>query len=474
MADNKNMDSTYGPKEAEKYFPYITHKLDHEKFKKIKVVQRADARSVYDFLIGDMFEKESEAGQDSKTFDGGSSALFKSITVRGTEKLEEIVKNPKKVGVPSATHKSLSDTVIVPAVHYNMVNPEINVVVGDNLFIKVPLFGLNFDDMLRAVGGWVFLRKDRTLQMEGLPEVYLRNKDFMDYVLAPYLKKQMIEGVKAKRQNGIEDIVRHDLIMFPESEKNPLTHKQDGGRSKNGYLREVSPIIPLLLYAIQEDSDVELFLEPVDVACSKYIDILFLQPSSKIGKIGQKIPPIRRMKYALDLNYTFNRYPHAAENNPERKIDATITYGKAIPIPKEKQEGMKSRYRIVKNLSEQVREEMSRSATIYPSAFIFRAMGNDWELAYSKLKERMNRLLEFYQEKGVNVSKISDEKGRLLPVKDMVEETAEHLNSNPFLFWHPIENWRILGLRHDGVVSYNRKIQNWYANNVRHLENFDF
>ncbi len=424
------------------YFPYIRHELNQEKLLKAKMWRN---------VIGSLFDEANmtDAG-DQVTIRGDENVqLFRNVTINGVREQRKIAHAPFSVGAIVPRHRSLYDYGIGMPVHNRLINSEVMLLAGSNLFVAA------YDTMLRHYGAMMFLRQDTVLKRKGYPRAFLSIERYLQEVFPAYLNAQMFEGVGASK-------LKRDIIVYPGHEKNPVTKKRSGGRSKTGRLRDLSPLIFETFRNLARDNTTRLYITPVNVSFSKYPDATFIAHPTKHRGFGF-IEGLRYMHEQIFVDTAYPRYAHA---HPEAKLDVIVNYGKPEHY---RGENLRS-FRDIFNYTKALKEKIGRLESIFPSTLLFRAMGDHVERSFSDLENSAKRLYDHYGQSGINVTKISVGPGKMRPIREMAEEMTESLNSNPPYRIFGSQTKEFVACRAGRFTTRDKKLQDWYANSIRHLD----
>ena len=415
----------------EEYFPYIQHTLD----------QGRDPLRLKENMIDRLFSQHYDAPH-GRVYTG-HSMVFSEVVCKIPAVHQSIAADPKAVQVLVPRHRSLFDYAINQPVHHDLINGKIMIVVGHNLLVH------RFDSSLRNFGGFMFLRNDEFLQRPGLPRVWLTKDRYLKEVFPAYLRDQMVSGFDP----------RHDLMVYLEYERDTRTGRSNAGRTKTGRLRKLNWSFLRVLHDLVADSDVRLFITPINVSFSKVPDTPFVVHPTKLKGVFKKL------SYLHEQRFVFHYFPSYAERHPEGKIRATVTYG----APEAINDLDFSTFREIKEYADGLRARIGLLETVYPAAFLFAAMGNDTEVEIRVLDDRVKRLFALLRSKGVDCAPISDVDGGMLPTEAIVDLAALNLNTNPnFLFLGP-RTRRYIKTEHGRVVSSDPPLQAWYANSLAHF-----
>ncbi len=425
----------------EDYFPYIGHDLDPSYIK---------GSRYYILLLGDLLAKENVAYPDKDTIllNGMTGAsVFGSAKVKGMEMQRELSGRNTCVELVVTRHRTLYDYCIGQPVHNRLINPNVIIIAGNNLFVS------KFDWFLRKYGAFMFLREDVVLKKKGYPNAFLSQKRYLDEVFPAYMKQEMFEG------HGTEK-TKMDVILYAEQEKDPVTKKRSGGRSKSGRLRNLSHIFFDKLKGLTKDSDTTLYVVPVNISFSKYPEAPYLvHPSQSKGIL-------KGIRYIYEQYFIFVGYPKYSHVHKEARLAVTVHYGKPEVLDASNFSSMRD----LLHYSASLKEKIGLLETIYPLTLLYRAMDTDPELALSALGERAKTLYDRYMHLGLDTENVSDGRGNLLPMKEIAERAATTLNSNPNLYLGGVNERAFLSISGNSVRSNDPKLQNWYANNLRHLD----
>lgn len=399
-------------------------------------------------IIEHIFDKKnvSPEGEAIRINGQNNHAVYAEILIKGAQPHMELAKDDSAVEVLMPRHRSLFDYSVGQPVHHRLINPHVTILAGDNLFVG------QFNHFMRKFGAFKFLRKDATLKYPGLSPVSLSRTRYIDELLPEYLKYEMIDA------KGL-DKKRMDLMIYAEQEKHPITKKRGGGRSKTGKLRDLSHLFFDKFRSISRDSGVQLYIVPVNVGFSKVPEVPFIvDPPPQKGIM-------RAIRYALEQHFCFIAYPKFAIKNPKAKLSAIIKYGEPMPL----ETNFESMRDLLK-YSNHIRDKIGKLESIFPVTLIYHAMKNQEELSLKTLEERMKKLIDKYQEQDIDVNPCIDQKGNLLPVKEMTEQALEHLNLNPAYLIKEAKNGKFLKLKGDQIISLHPAVQKWYYNNLVHLD----
>ena len=422
------------------YFPYIGHELNRRKLLK---------HPLWKNVIGSLFEEHHVVRRNDIIEIRGDAKvpLFNEVIVRGVREQERVAQDSFSVSAVVPRHRSLYDYGIGMPVHSTFINREVMILAGSNLFVA------GYDTMLRHYGAFMFLREDRVLRKKGYPQVFLSIERYMQEVFPAYLNYQMFEGVGKKK-------LKRDMIVYPEQEKNPITKKRSGGRTKSGKLRELSPLIFEKFRELSRESRTKLYVSPVNVSFSKYPDAIFIVHPVKHGGI------VEDMRYVHEQNFVGSWYTKYARKHPESKLDVVLNYGKPDLFCGE---DFKS-FRDIMKYTKELKRKIGLLESPFPTTLLYRALGKRTEMPLGRLEDEAKRLYHHYAELGINLEMVSDRPGVMTPVKALAESAILNLNSNAA--------YRIFGSKTDEFIrtesgrfiSLDEKLQRWYANTVAHLD----
>ena len=462
--------------DVREYFPYIAHRIDYDFIEHGKFRFARNGRSAYDFYVGGsldscIFEDEQN---DIKIFPGRESALFSEQRVRGIEGVRELSRNPKNVFVYVPRHRSLVDFIALHPITYFLVRQNTMILSGDNLFLP----HMDFDEILRKFGGITYMRgkKDKegnivpmTLKPKGLERRKITAEEF-NLAYSAYIREAMIHGTHSsfpETTQDLEERIRYDMIAFLEYYER---FNQFGapeiasGRTKDGSTNKISTLPILPIYKGLKDSDVNVFVVPVNISFSKYIDSFFIKESRGLFKA------FKNLKYLYELFYVFSTYPHYSEKHPEAKLSATYSFGEPLNLKKFNPKQVISKNETPDSLSYAVRENIENQETIYPTVLLFNAMQDNDSISVEDLDTKVKRSIDQYEQKGIDVSQVTDNYGNPFSGSDIYDLTASHLNSNPTLFFRPSVSNTLIVKKNGRVKSKDIEIQKWYGNQIKHLD----
>lgn len=423
------------------YFPYIGHEIDHQKMYKTKI---------YNFIVGNLYDqKRIHKIDDNNILVNGdeASSLFSQIKITGISPHISIAEDENAVEVLLSRHRSLFDYLVHQPVHNRLINPNVMILAGNNLFIY------KFDNFLRIYGAFMFLREDTYMKRPGLSKVFLSQKRYLDEVFPAYLKQQMIEGVGEKK-------LKMDMILYAEQEKNPVTKERQGGRTKTGKLRNLSPIFFNKFKSLVRESNIKFYITAVNISLSKVPEAPYIvHPTVSKGIF-------KKARYLIEQYFTMVSYPRFARKNPEAKLEAIIQYGKPELFPADNLDTVKD----VIRYTHKVKEKIGLLESIFPLTFLYRAMDRDIELSLNELDERMRVLYQKYSSMKVGIEKISDTKGNMMQASEIIERSINTINTNPSYRVKEIKRNNFLSFKSGRIFSSDEKLQEWYANNLRHLD----
>ena len=422
------------------YFPYIGHELNQEKVIKGKMWRN---------VVGCLFDQENITESDDSVLIRGTARvpLFKKVIVHGAKEQRKIAHDSFAVGAVIPRHRGLYDYGIGMPVHSRLINPEVMLLAGSNLFVAV------YDTWLRHYGAVMFLRQDTELKRKGFPKAFLSIERYLEEVFPAYLNDQMFEGVGAQK-------LKRDMIIYPGQEKHPVTKKRSGGRSKTGKLRDLSPLIFEKFRNLARDSTTKLYITPVNISFSKYPDATFIvHPTKHMGFVNN-------LRYMHEQRFADTGYPRYALRHPEAKLEAIVNYGKPQHF---RGEDFKS-FRDIFKFTRSLKNKIGLLESIFPSTLIFRAMQGKTEKLFPELENDALALYDHYCRAGINVTQVSEQPGKMLPIEEMAHRMLITLNSNP--------PYRIYGSRTKEFVSaqagrfytLDKPLQDWYANSISHLD----
>ncbi len=415
----------------EEYFPYITHNLDMGK----------DKYKLKEQIINRLFEVHRQDGEYHHFT--GESSLFRDLIVKYKKEHTEITNDPKAVQVIVSRHKSLFDYIIHQPVHHDLINKDIIIVAGHNLFVH------QFNDTLRFFGGFMFLRDDTLLKHKGLPDVFLSKNNYLKHVFPEYLNDQVF--CPAGR--------RHDMLVYLEYEKNRETGKSNSGRTKTGRLRELNWSFLKLLYELAHQNKINLYLTPVNVSFSKIPDAPYVVHPTKLEG------SLKAIRYLTEQSFVFQRYAKFSDRHKKSKLDIVVNYGKPVCFSDVKLES----FRDFRHFTEGFRKDIGKLEAIFPLVMIFKALDNDDAISEKKLKEKMDYLFEEFQEKGAEMFPVSDGRGNLRNKDEMIETALTLLNTNPSMYIMNYDQWHIITYK-KGVLHCNDPLlKNWYQNMLNHF-----
>lgn len=434
-----NMNENKNPAD---FFPYIGHEINHpEQYK----------QKMYKLQVGSLYtnNQRQNVNEDRTVLKGDPNSFYQTVEINGLSEGRKIADNPRKVTVVTPRHKSLYDYLVGQPVHHELLNPEVMLLAGNNLFI------LKYDQILRYYGGMMILREDTWLKKKGLPKVYLTQKDYFNEVFPAYLRQEMIDGVPVDGKK-----IRRDLIIYPEQEKHPVTGKRGGGRTKTGKMRNLSHLLFDKIKSVVRDTDTKLYITPANISYSKIPDMPYIvYPNTAKGLAKQ-------LRYFLEQYTVYIAYAQYAQKHPEAKLDAVVNYGKPYEIHFDDFSSMRD----LLKFSNDLKDKMGQLESIFPLKFLYRALDGSSESTVARLEENGKALFDLYCEKNIHVEKISDSQGNLRPIKELIDESLPLINANPNFHIKEIKRKPLLTFENGELKSHDTKIQSWYANLVKHLD----
>ncbi len=421
------------------YFPYITHELDQEKLV---------GSTLWKNVIGNQFDEENITDNgDEIIVKSEETPLFNEVIVRGILDQRKIARDTFSVCTVVPRHRSLYDYGIGMPVHSRLINAEVMILAGSNLFVAP------YDATLRHFGAFMFLREDSFLKRPGYPKVYLSITRYLKEVFPAYLNYQMFEGVGEKK-------LKRDMIVYAEQEKHPITKKRSGGRTKTGKLRELSPIIFDKLRQLTIESSTKLYISPASVSFSKYPDATFIVHPVKHGGI------VNELRYVHEQNFVGSRYPHYSRKHPEAKLDVVVNYGKPELFNGEDYKSFRDLVRYTKDL----KQKIGALDSIFPTVLLFRALGDKTEMPLHELSDECKRLYDHYIKMGIYVGKVSQSPGNLMNVREIVDRAVTLLNSNSAYLIYGLNTDIFINYQSGRFISLDPLLQEWYANTICHLD----
>lgn len=414
------------------YFPYIEHTLDQPNPKAYIFRTR---------IYTGIFSREQKT-DEAWTFSGPSS-LFREMVIHNYQPHQAIAADPKAVEVVLPRHRSLYDYVINQPVHHDFINPRIIIVAGHNLFVN------KFQHVLRHFGGFMFLRENTLLRRKGLQNAYLSKDTYLKSVFPAYMEDQVFCTDKPK----------HDLLAYLEYEKDQQG-RASSGRTKKGSLRPLNWSFIRVLHDLARNRGVDLYMAPCNIGFSKYPDAPYIvHPTSLKGNM-------QRLRYLLEQDFIFRRYTFFAKKHKEAKLDVTVNYGEPVRMADVSLQS----FRDYKEFGDLLRRKISRLEPIFPLEFVYRALDDKTSMHMDALTESFKRLLEMYLERGIDVSRITDPSGDLLPPGELVESAVKTVNTNPNYGILNYDYRSLLCCTSRNIVSNDIKLQQWYIENIRHIE----
>jgi hypothetical protein len=423
------------------YFPYIGHELN---------LDFVYNNKIYINIVGDLLEDKNitHVSEDSIHVDGSNArSLFKEVQINGMAKQAPLIQDNNVVGLYIPRHRSLFDYIVHMPIHYHFINPYVMILAGNNLFI------FNYDQFLRKCGAFIYLREDIFLKRKGLKRVFLSKDRYMDEVFPEYMKQEMFEepGVNHRRKG---------LIIYPENEKDPVTRKRKGGRTKSGKLRTLSPVFFDKLKTISRDYPLTLYVNPMNISFSKVPEAPYIVHASQVKGVRKKF------HYLMENYFTMVSYPQYALSHPEAKLEAIINYGDPVLMDVEEFNSMRD---LIK-FSQSIKDKIGLLESIFPVTFLYHVMGNDHDLSLSECTDRMKSEFDYYTSIGINTEKLADDKGNMLPPGELIEKCLKTINSNPSFYVKGIKKNCFLEVSSGRIISHDHALQIWYANNIRHLD----
>jgi hypothetical protein len=367
--------------------------------------------------------------------------------IKGIDPQLSIAKADDAVELVVPRHRSLFDYAVQQPVHNRLINPNVMFLAGHNLFI------FTFGDFIRKYGAVMFLREDALIKKKGYPKAFLTQKRYINEVFPAYIKQEMFNGCGNNK-------IKTDMIIYAEQEKDPVTRKRSGGRTKTGKLRHISYIFFGKLKALTKESTTKLYVTPVNISYSKVPDAPYIVHPSRSKGIRKSL------RYMLEQLFTYSYYPRYSHTHPEAKLEVVIHYGKPEILSQENFSCMRDLLRYTKRL----KEKIGFLESIFPLSLLYHAMDNDSELSLAECEERMKKLFERYLSIGVDVEKVSDGKGKMMPAEEIVRKCVLTINSNPLFHVPHLKRNRFLSFSAGRVYSHDMKLQRWYGNTLHHLD----
>jgi hypothetical protein len=422
------------------YFPYIGHELNHKKILKSPIWKN---------IVGNLMDEEniSYHDDDARVYCKENRSVLKNVLVRNISAQRNIAEDIDSVNVIVPRHRSLFDYCLGMPAHFILINRAVMLVAGSNLFVA------RYDSILRYFGGMMFLREDAIIKRRGRTGVYLSIKRYIDEVLPAYLKREMFDGIGDLK-------LKHDMIVYPGQEKDSLTRKRKGGRSKSGKLRDLSPIFFILFRNLTAENGTKLFITPANISFSKYPDAIFLAHPTKWKGIFQNL------RYLHEQNFTMGWYPKYTRRHTEARLDAVVNYGK----PEQFCSGDFKTMRDIIDYSHRLKEKIGLLESIFPTTLLYRAMDNDSELSLPELENRAKKLFDRYCSLGVYLEKVSGREGEMAGIREIVDRAMSNLNCNPRYRMFHLETSEFLRAKSGRLFSLDPRLHQWYANNIRHLD----
>lgn len=428
------------------YFPYIEHDLNHHKIQE-SFLWKSSVGELF-IKADEQIEKARENNVNSITiYNDDNTSIFYKVTINGLKNQLEISKDPNAAEVIVPRHRSLYDYIIGMPVHYYIINPELMLLAGQNLLIS------KYASSLKNHGAIAFIREDTYLKRKGYPKAYLSMKKYLNEIFPEYLKQEMIIG------SG-ENKIKRDLIIYPGQEKDPVTKVRNGGRSKTGKLRKLNPVFFQKFNVITDRNISKLFVTPVNLSFSKYPDAPFVvHPGKKKGFL-------KNLRYLKEQNFIFKSYSAFCLKNQYSRLEVIINYGE----PHHFSESGFSSMREIVHYTGDIREEIGRLESIFPLTLLYRALDTDSDISLTELENRSKKLFEQYRDKQINCIPVSDSKGNMKNIKDLAESAVNTINANPPFKVKVLNKLKFLEIKSGRLYSNDSLLQNWYANNIRHLD----
>jgi hypothetical protein len=421
------------------YFPYIAHDLDPNYIA---------GSSYYINLLGDIIGHVTQVDPDTITLNGMTgNSVFRSVKVKGAAEQRRLAADNSAVELLLPRHRSLYDYCIGQPVHNRLLNPNVIIIAGNNLFVS------KFDWFLRKYGAFMFLREDVVLKKKNYPKVFLTQKRYLDEIFPAYMKQQMFEGHGPEKQ-------KMDVLVYAEQEKDPVTKKRNGGRTKTGRLRNLSHIIFDKLKGLTRESGTKLYVTPMNISFSKYPEAPYIVHPSKSKGL------MKGIRYMIEQYFTFVGYTKYSHVHHEARLEVTVHYGKPEILHADNFSSMSDLLRY----SARLKEKIGLLEAIYPLALLYRAMDEDTDISFAELTERAKKLFARYRELAIDVENISDAQGNLLPIEELANRSVLTMNSNPDFFISGFHGRKILTIENGRLISHDPKLQKWYGNMLRHLD----
>ncbi|MBN2880449.1 hypothetical protein JXM83_00190 [Candidatus Woesearchaeota archaeon] len=409
-------------KNYEDYIPYIHHELD----------VGCDTLHLNE-LKGDLFSVSSGNVYT------GENPIFNSVKADIPDSCFEIAKDPNSVMVVLPRHKSLYDHLVGQPVHHDVINKNLMLMAGNNLF------HLKFGPSLRNNGAFMFVRNDTVLFRKGMIPTHIRAKDYSQFVLPEYLFREMIEGP-----------IRHDMMCFLGQRK--TSSGRETGRTKTGELRPIGGLflktIGDLIEKYSEDYGVKFYAVPANFSFSKYPDAPYVVHDDEIQN-----PLWKLEKYFWQQRFVFETYPKHCESDYRAKLDAVVKYGEPILM-----NGNVHTFRKSGEFAEMITQKIGELEAVFPITLLYKSLNGESKMHLDELFSNMQENYENLKSKSVDVSAI---------LEDMVRtyvHAVGHLNSNPFYHLDSVKHSKLIVTDSDGIVhSTDSKLQNWYSNTITHL-----
>jgi hypothetical protein len=422
------------------YFPYIGHELSKKKIFR---------SPIWKAVVGRLFEEPNITNQGDQihVYCPRNRSVLKDVLVRGVEAQREIAGSPDSTEVLVPRHRSLFDYNLGMPAHFTFIKEEVMLAAGSNLFVA------HYDSALRTFGAIMFLREDCELKRCGRRKVFLSVERYLQEVLPEYLKLQMLDGAGEQK-------AKHHLIIYPGQEKDPATGKRSGGRSKTGRLRDLSPIFFFVFRQITQGHPTKLYITPVNASFSKYPDAVFIVHPTKYKGI------VRSLRYIHEQNFTMSWYPRFTRRHTEARLDAVLNYGKPELFRGEDFQNIRD----VIDFSRKLKTKISLLESIFPSTLLYRSLDDKPDASFGEVGERAQRLFDRYSRQGIYLEKVSDGKGNMLPIGEIVHRAITALNCNPAYRIYGLSTKQLVTSRSGRVYSLDPELQSWYANTIRHLD----
>jgi hypothetical protein len=422
------------------YFPYIGHELNKKKIFR---------SPIWKAVVGRLFEEPNvrDRGDEVHVNCPRNRSVLKDVLVRGVGAQREIAGSSDSTEVLVPRHRSLFDYNLGMPAHFMLIKEEVMLAAGSNLFVA------RYDSALRTFGAIMFLRDDCEIKRLGRRKVFLSVDRYLQEVLPEYLKLQMLDGVG-------EEKTKHHLIIYPGQEKDPVTRKRSGGRSKTGGLRELSPIFFFVFRQITQGHPTKFYVTPVNVSFSKYPDAIFIVHPTKYKGIVQSL------RYIHEQNFTMSWYPRFTRRHTEARLDAVLNYGKPELFRGEDFQNIRD----VIDFSRKLKTKVGLLESVFPSTLLYRSLDERPDASCGEIGDRAKRLFDRYSRLGVYLEKVADSRGNMLPIEEIIRRGITALNCNPAYRIYGLSTKRLVYSRSGRVYSLDPKLQSWYANTLRHLD----